>query len=300
MYRTTTRFAYTILNTAPPRFQFLGYRRVRYADHTSCKCLQCSDFRVFKECHCQKRCPNIPFSRIYQDSYCLWKETRLVVLPLESSSNASIIPIPSRRLRYVKGSCTCCQVPRSCTNPLHIFSRIDCRCQCPYQQSCPCNKTFNQNTCACPAIRCPPHYEQDPVTCQCVCKRSCPSPSYLNKTSCECMGDCSRFTGSDYCEKTRCEEDETKFCRHIGDRCQCPTPEPRSCSDITDPKKCVNTICPNQPELRCRYQSGSGCYCPCCHLRTNSPVNNYNCNSLNTWELRCRFAYQGQACHWVC
>ena len=299
VHRTATRFAYKIIFTFPPRIQFLGLRRVTYADHLNCSCLQCPDFKDFKQCHCQKRCPNTPFNPLSQDSYCLWKESHQVARPLAESST---ILSPSR-LQYAKGSCTCCQVPRFCRNPLHVFSRIDCECQCRYQQSCPCNKIFSQKTCACecPAIRCPPHHEQDPDTCQCVCKRSCPYGSYLNKTTCECVGDCSKYTGSDYCERIRCKENQNEFCRHISGRCQCPSQEPRSCSDITDREQCLGTFCPNQPRLRCRYKTSSGCYCPCCQPKTNPPFNNYNCDLLSTVpELSCSSVWQGKACNWMC
>ena len=298
VYRTATRYAYRIHHSYPLKFEFLGYRTVRYADHIGCRCQQCSDFKDFKQCHCQKRCPNVPFNPLNQDSYCLWREARLVARPLAESSAILV----SSGLQYAKGSCTCCRVPRSCRNPLHVFSRIDCRCQCRYQQSCPPNKYFDQNKCSCqcPAIRCLPHYEQDPDTCKCICKRSCPSGSYLNKTTCECVGACSTYTGSDYCEMTRCEENQKEYCRHISGRCQCPSQEPQSCSDITDRKQCQATICPNQPELTCRYNSDSGCYCPCCHPRTNPST--YNCDSLSTSEVKCSSVLNGsaRACNWVC
>ena len=295
--------AYRIITTPKPDIVILGWRIVTIYNHKGpCTCPSCARFTTFDQCQCEDNCPGFKPDRVYQDSYCFWNETTTAT--------------STRPLQYVNGQCECCKVPRICP-PNHAFSRSDCeckcirrvcprpkywnegncRCECP-KIKCPPPKYLNQENCRCecPKIKCPAYHIVHPVTCQCICRRRCPPGTTLDSRTCTCIGECRRFNGNDLCETVNCSP--TRSCQlDRGGNCDC---EPvRDCTDITDPKECVNTRCPNQPEFTCQYNAVNNCTCPCCYPKTDPPT--YNCASISHHgPARCNAVWGGTRCVWQC
>ena len=275
--------AYRIVKFPRPDIVILGWRSVLIYNHIGpCTCPGCARFPTFEQCRCEDHCPGFKPDKMYQDSFCFWNETATAT--------------PTRPLQYVKGNCECCKVPRIC--PLnHAFSRSDCECKC-IRRVCPRPKFWNQGNCRCecPKIKCPAYHVLDPLSCRCICKRRCPLGTRLDSRTCTCIGECRHFNGNDLCNTVNCSP--TRSCKlDRGGNCNC---EPvRDCADITDPKQCVNTRCPNQSKFRCQYDARHKCYCLCCYPKTSPPT--YNCASLSPLgPARCNSVWVGTRCGWEC
>lgn len=94
IWRFRCVLVYKIVNGCWKR---IGFRRIRFLDHLSCSCKQCSDIESKSVCVNTKPCPN----SYKLNSFCFYKP----------------------------GGCDCC-VPYPCP-PGQVFDKKTCSCVCP-------------------------------------------------------------------------------------------------------------------------------------------------------------------------